>query len=384
MLSNYKKTRAAFEKMWNRPAPDKMIGDPRPFDMDSENEVFFQSYQRLVIKKEKGNLIANAWTSDHSASHRPLHALNLIYLAGISNWGLKLPDFKPIRIYTGDISPTYKCLRECNEYPLIPGAMDLNKISPDFLGGQRLANYTRQSKKWPRVDMGFDEPNLFLNKDFGICPDFTFWAYSGAYMPSADGVSGWANFHRDLLNKKPSPNPSPRIGWRGSCQSLSAIKEQTAQNPNFELWNGAPRLGLRELSREHPDIIDAKCPNQEGSQHRLTPIELRDNYKYLLEAGGGGCSCRVKWLLCLKRLCFIREKAWSAFYEINLKPYVHYIPIKEDFSDLIEKYHWAEDNPEKCEEIIDNCSTFVERFLSPKSLAQRWHDTIHYIVENYQ
>jgi hypothetical protein len=34
-----------------------------------------------------------------------------------------------------------------------------------------------------------------------------------------------------------------------------------------------------------------------------------------------------------------------------LKEYVHYIPIKEDLSDLIQKIKWCKENDDKCKKI---------------------------------
>ena len=40
----------------------------------------------------------------------------------------------------------------------------------------------------------------------------------------------------------------------------------------------------------------------------------------------------------------------------------HYVLLKDDFSDLYEKYIWCENNQDKCKEIIKNANTYMKQF----------------------
>ena len=44
-------------------------------------------------------------------------------------------------------------------------------------------------------------------------------------------------------------------------------------------------------------------------------------------------------------------KNYSIWFTPLLKEYIHYIPIKEDLSDLIDKIKWCQQNDTKCKEI---------------------------------
>jgi hypothetical protein len=50
------------------------------------------------------------------------------------------------------------------------------------------------------------------------------------------------------------------------------------------------------------------------------------------------------------------EVQW--FYRA-LKPYVHYVPVKDDLSDLLEQIQWSKDHDNLCQEIADNATEFV-------------------------
>ena len=49
-----------------------------------------------------------------------------------------------------------------------------------------------------------------------------------------------------------------------------------------------------------------------------------------------------------------------------MKPWVHYIPLEEDLSDVREKIQWARDNDEKVQEIVKNASELVAKWVNPE------------------
>ena len=53
----------------------------------------------------------------------------------------------------------------------------------------------------------------------------------------------------------------------------------------------------------------------------------------------------------------------SWFMEDHLIPYVHYIPIKNDWSDLLDRIIWCENNQSKCKKINTNAKKYVKNFL---------------------
>jgi hypothetical protein len=53
----------------------------------------------------------------------------------------------------------------------------------------------------------------------------------------------------------------------------------------------------------------------------------------------------------------------SWFMEDHLVPYVHFVPVSEDFSDLEEVYEWCLDHDAECEEISKNATEFAKEFL---------------------
>lgn len=90
-------------------------------------------------------------------------------------------------------------------------------------------------------------------------------------------------------------------------------------------------------------------------------ISLPDHceYKYLIDMQGNGYSGRFKFFLHSNRPVFYQKRRFHEYWFWNLKPFVHYIPIEEDFSDFDEKFDWAEKNYNKCQEIAKNAFNFA-------------------------
>ena len=57
-------------------------------------------------------------------------------------------------------------------------------------------------------------------------------------------------------------------------------------------------------------------------------------------------------------------------------PFEHYIPVKEDLSDLIERLDWAEANPEEVQKIAENAQSFAREKLTRKAALSYLTETI--------
>lgn len=102
------------------------------------------------------------------------------------------------------------------------------------------------------------------------------------------------------------------------------------------------------------------------------PLEEHTKYKYLLDLeGNGGKSTRLKFLMFSNRPIFMQERAMKEYWMWDLVPFVHYIPIKKDLSDLKEKILWANSHDEECKRIADNALNFAKNNLKRKNAIDR-------------
>ena len=95
-----------------------------------------------------------------------------------------------------------------------------------------------------------------------------------------------------------------------------------------------------------------------------------EKYKYLVDIGGGG---GTSWkstfrFLAMPGVLFHHETMMRDSFYDDITPWVHYIPLNEDMSDLHEKFLWAESHPEEAFKISKQATQFVKDFISPEGL----------------
>ena len=94
------------------------------------------------------------------------------------------------------------------------------------------------------------------------------------------------------------------------------------------------------------------------------PIETQLKYKCLLSIEGNDVATNLKWIMMSNSVCIMPiPKICSWFMEDHLQPYVHFIPVLDDFSDLEEKYEWCLNHDSECEQISKNGTEFAKQFL---------------------
>lgn len=143
--------------------------------------------------------------------------------------------------------------------------------------------------------------------------------------------------------------------------------------------NHKPRNILHKLGLENPNLLDIrnidtrtyginsklKLPScYQGKHNFMTFLELANKYAFLLDVQGGGYSGRLKFLLHTGRPVFIIARQYQEFFFEYLKENYHYIPVKEDCVDLLEKINWAINNYEEAKQIGLNGKQFAQTYLT--------------------
>jgi len=153
------------------------------------------------------------------------------------------------------------------------------------------------------------------------------------------------------------------------------------------------------LSCMYPELLDCKYVNLPAAQNSyfgflstiatgtFVSIENQTKYAYHLCLDGWAGSWilggRLTEGMLLGNLCF-NPSAYEMYFESVLKPFVHYIPVAPDLSDLLTQINWARDNPEKAEEIAENGRLFAEQFLHPDRVLEHFIFQIREIAKRQQ
>uniref|UniRef100_A0A6P7F504 Protein O-glucosyltransferase 2-like n=1 Tax=Diabrotica virgifera virgifera TaxID=50390 RepID=A0A6P7F504_DIAVI len=146
-------------------------------------------------------------------------------------------------------------------------------------------------------------------------------------------------------------------------------------------WRGRDsnkyRLELIKIARKYPDLFNASLTNfffyrdEEavyGPKAEHVSFFEFFRYKYQLGIDGTVAPYRMPYLLAGGSLLFKPKSKYFEYYYQDLEPNVHYIPLKEDISDLVDKLKWAIDNDEKAKEIAQNGQAFANDNLLPKNI----------------
>jgi hypothetical protein len=87
------------------------------------------------------------------------------------------------------------------------------------------------------------------------------------------------------------------------------------------------------------------------------------NHKYILSIEGNDNDSGLRWKLNSNSIVLMpNPRCYTWLIESQLSPYVHYVPVSNDFSDLQEKFEWCQDNQQECLEIINNAHKYMQQF----------------------
>ena len=95
---------------------------------------------------------------------------------------------------------------------------------------------------------------------------------------------------------------------------------------------------------------------------RKKSISDMNRYKYLLSVEGNDVATGLKWMLYSNSVVFMSRPTVATWaMEDLLVPFVHYIPLANDYSNLLQMMQWAEEHDEACQEISKRATEYMER-----------------------
>jgi hypothetical protein len=155
------------------------------------------------------------------------------------------------------------------------------------------------------------------------CWSFTHW--DGAGLP---------RFHEDFyLNYKPEPFESKEdtMFWIGNLSTHSIrgkLKNEFGSKEGYKIY------GIGET--------------------QFTTMNDHGKYKYLIDVSGRGYSARLKFLFLLNSVVFVVSRENTEYWHDFFEPWVHYVPVESDLSNLDENYEIMKNNQEKCKKMASD------------------------------
>lgn len=120
---------------------------------------------------------------------------------------------------------------------------------------------------------------------------------------------------------------------------------------------------LCDVGRINQDVTD-------GHPEYIKPylaIRKQLQYKFICCIEGHDVATNLKWVMSSNSLAVMpRPKVESWFMEGTLIGDYHYVEIREDYADLIEKVTYYIEHPDKAEQIVAHAHEYVHRFRNPR------------------
>lgn len=202
--------------------------------------------------------------------------------------------------------------------------------------------------------VGYDSE---LASKFPYIKDLTGPGHTAHIWPEAN-VTDFQTKIKEITALADTPPTINKVGWYGNV--FTAV---TTTPEKFT------RSLMKQIGDSRPDVFDI-VHTQVGKQEFL-PIEKMTRYSYLIDIGGQGYSGRLKYLMFTKRPILYVERRYREWFNDEMVPWVHYVPVAPDLGDLLAKAQWLFDNLEKAREIAQAAFEFAMNYFIEDRLFER-------------
>ena len=194
-----------------------------------------------------------------------------------------------------------------------------------------------------------------------LVPDFNFHSWQEA------GINDYELFVKEISDAGLSNYQINKVGWIGAMTNFRRNQMLEIGNNNKELFDFFKMDWIRS---GNTNIM------LNSTKYISTP-DLVKQYSMIIDIEGAGpYSARLKTLLWSHRPVLIVDRPGKEYFFEFLKEWEHYIPVKRDLSDLIEKTKWCLDNYEKALQIAENAYQFSKLHLTRDACYDKWKDII--------
>ena len=211
-----------------------------------------------------------------------------------------------------------------------------------------------------------------------VSSESTEMMYHDAFLPIISIVSNFGRHFHPLIDiidsdsdSRPWDQKVSKAVYRGLCtgQSKSAYKSKKIRErenvSDYDFCQNIPRCRL-VFEYHNSSLVDAKLTHTRSLDAAYTvrgrlmignSLSIEDllQHKGIIMIEGNDVSSGLKWALFSKSVVLTQKPRFTSWaMEELLQPWVHYIPIADDLSDVEEKVQWMIDNDEKAKEIAHN------------------------------
>jgi hypothetical protein len=208
--------------------------------------------------------------------------------------------------------------------------------------------------------------------EVSLIPDLHFWMHKGYFWRRQQFVNLGLSWSERF----------PTVFWRGSSTGDAHLTMDSIRAlPRFRLCEIAKRQGLSgKIDAKLSGIVQATNPSEAGNirgfllEHGMysqsIPLAEFVKYRFQVDIDGNVNS----WSFFLKLAmgsCVLKVVSdWQQWYYDELRPWEHYVPVKNDLSDFEERVEWCLNNDEAAQEIAANALRFTNGIVFGSEMAR--------------
>lgn len=211
------------------------------------------------------------------------------------------------------------------------------------------------------------------------------------------------NAYIDAITEIPWNERISKAIWRGSLTGcglneytnmrlkLALMNEPELMDVGLTSWGGRMKMEFRYQSVPQIGKIGVGYLKKKYGLDKLTKMRRAEQqkYKYIIDLTGNNENpgYRFAWeMLCGFVILWVGEpiqaKSGEGLRRLNLwfwdelKPWIHYVPVRWDLTDLKERIKWCQENDTNAKEIAENAKKLAEKLFKKSSLIQEVIDVL--------
>lgn len=164
----------------------------------------------------------------------------------------------------------------------------------------------------------------------------------------------------------------PRAVFRGLATGLGTDTSSNQRLLLSSIGAEAPDLlaaGITGIPRRFKKLMwnEGLVLNPPESDFPLcSPLSTEDQtkFRYQIYVEGNGGAYRLGGMLRSRSVILRVESRFRLWFDDELRPWEHFVPVRADLSDLLEKVRWCRDNDPECRAMVETAAAVGERLLS--------------------
>ena len=189
------------------------------------------------------------------------------------------------------------------------------------------------------------------------------------------------DYHRNIVQagkEIPWSEKLSKVVWRGvsTGNRIDYVAQFVKYNDN------RLDIAFNKMVQTQNEFMRKYATKQYVRPHM--PIAEINRYKYLLSFEGNDVASGLKWMLYSNSVVFMAKPTVASWaMEDLLVPFVHYIPLADDYSNLLQMVQWAEEHDEACQEISKRATEYMEHLWISENAKKNTEFLVKTLVTSY-